>query len=293
MPRIHCVKFFLVALMWPVTSRAQKTEVHPYVASVAGDWIMVGDTARLHEMDPVLPTALVRLRSTASADTTDSLVLRYPKIPPATVTLTCKPIRKCLEPQAVSAQKPSDAPRAISSRTAPLFVQIGGPEERSRVTIVGGRGTEPDWGLVVLKADSGLIDVTPLESRLDVGGVEMAARLCPLRSNPRQTYTNCVDPSDASSKECTLVRGRSCEHGAQLYGVPVGIRIYVRQDSTMSSNPVARAFGVVSGRRSFRCVTRLMDQYRRDLAALQSEVGAEDFRALEAVAAAAVMRACN
>ena len=279
------------------TAHAQEPAKRLYVVRAVGDWVLFdgGKPLQLRPLDPVLPTALIGIRPGAIVDTGHALVLRDPRSL-RTATWKCNPVGRCRIAQRVSRLTFTGASLPTSKRTGALFVHLGeSRDERSRVKLVGARGAEQDMGLVLLFAHSDTIDRELLISRAGNESSQSVARICPLQPSAEGTRGACELARDIGKYDCDLNSKAQCDlSGIFRKESAVSIQIFSRVGSVIARDPSALGFGVVAlSQRNKSCLMRLREAYARDLGALETSVSMEEFRALEAAAAAEIARGCS
>ena len=257
---------------------AQPAAPRYYVARLVGSWVVVDSTGThpLVALDAVAPNAALSVDPGARLDSTYEITLRDPRSL-RVAPWPCRPVLQCRGSQRAAALTFESATLKTSARTGALFLSLGEEtEQRSRVKLVGARGTARDWGIVVLAIDSGKLDLQPLLSRAGAREEDLVARIC---------AASCRTDQTVGAGDCLLTREVPCLF-SQSGDPPIPLRVDIlgRVDSLVAESPTARAYGIAT---SSRDRTRLMKQvaaYMRDIDALGSSISDEERVALEEAA---------
>ena len=266
----------------------QENTRYVYVAQVVGDWVLRAQGEKggvpLRPLTRIPVTAQIGVAPGAVADTSHVLVLRDPRSL-RTATVRCVPVARCRAERRVSDLSFGGSAATASARTGALFVHLeGGPEQRSRVKLVGARGASQDWGILVLTWDSLTLDVRPLVARIDADQATFVARVCPLTS-ATSAAPACLDERAIRPDDCALTSRARCAFPAlDPANVAVAVEVFERKGTELATDPVARAFAIITREPDRRQLTALADAYWKELEALRGDVSPEEFDALTAAA---------
>lgn len=276
-----------LATLLPMHAFAQAGPSRYYVAHVVGSWLATDSAGphALHALDLVPAGATLGVDPGARIDSMYEIVLRDPRSL-RTARWRCTPVPVCSGRHRASELASNATTLKTSPRTGALFIDLGqSDEERSAVKLVGARGVARDWGLVVLAADSGKLDLVPLLSRARGLEEDLVVRICPIDSRANDA-SSCHTNRTMGANDCALTSATPCT--APLAGntaIPVRLEILNRVDSLVAEVPTARAAGVVTSARSRVRVAERASDYMRDLDALGSRISREERLALELAAA--------
>lgn len=257
---------------WPSVGAAQNgAAVNLYVVRSVGDWVVFEDTVRaLGPLSRVAPSARVGLRSTSSIDTAYTLVLRDPRSL-RTAQWSCKPVAQCRTTRQVSQLTLVGPALAASPRASGLFVHLADDEEsRARVRLVGARGVQEDWGLIVLTSDTSALATDSIIARVTGDREGLVLRICQIAG----------DAGDACDSHVPRVSKPTA----------VTVAVYPHNGQRLSGPSVATAVAIVAPRDARAAIAALTDDYWRDLLAIRASVTRDEFRALTVAAALDIAR---
>lgn len=294
-------------MAWPRVDAAQRdtAAVNRYVVRSVGDWVAFEkDTARppgspsrvakdiLRPLGPlarVAPDTRVGLRSTKSIDTAYTLVLRDPRSL-RTAQWSCKPVAQCLAARPASQLTLVGPAPAASPRTSGLFVHLADDAEtRARVRLVGARGVQEDWGLIVLTSDSSAIATDSIRARVPGERDDLVVRICPIAGDAGADCDR-ADAHTVRTGDCSLDGVARCHVSGARQPTAVTVAVYRRSGQRLPEPPVATAVAVVAPRDARAAIASLTADYWRDLLAIRSSVTRDEFRALTVAAALEIAR---
>jgi hypothetical protein len=257
-----------------------------YVARAVGSWVVMGSRGPrpLSALDTLSAGASISVAANARVDTTFELLLRDPRSL-RTARWSCKPVGRCSAPHVASELGFEAGTLKTSARTGALFVHLGeDDEERSRVKLVGARGVARDWGLIVVSADAGQLDLHPLLQLADRVEEELVARVCVI-SRTGAVAPHCRTEQTIGEGDCVLNAARACVLAGNAGTLAIRIDVYPRADSMIAEQPAARAYAVVASPQARPRLMELAGAYMRDIDALSSSISPQERTALEAAAA--------